>query len=361
MDQDLLDVYAEYLLSSFSYTTATGLSGLLGGAVSHDQITRWLSSRVRTSSDLWRLVKRLVREVETDEAVIIFDDSIEEKPYTDENEIICWHYDHSTDRTVKGINFLTALYRSGGMSLPVAFQLVAKTEPYIDAKSGQAKRRSPVTKNEYYRQMLTVCVHNRLRFRYVLNDNWYASAENMMFVKHQLERDFIMALKSNRKVALSAEDKAAGRFQAVSTLALPEGMLWKVYLESVDFPVLLAKQVFTNDDGSTGILYLVTSDVTLDYTCLTTIYQARWKVEEYHRSLKQNASLAKSPTRTVVTQTNHFFAALCAYIKLERLRSGATPNHYALKSKLYVAALHSAFEQLRALQPFRFASLEATA
>ena len=146
-----------------------------------------------------------------------------------------------------------------------------------------------------------------------------------------------------------------------STRGLDKGVNLKVHLESVDFPLLLTKQVFTNEDGSTGILYLVTSDLTLDYTRLTTIYQERWKVEEYHRSLKQNASLAKSPTRTVITQTNHFFAALCAYIKLERLRSGTKLNHYALKSRLYVAALHSAFEQLRALRPFRFASLEASA
>jgi hypothetical protein len=27
--------------------------------------------------------------------VLILDDSIAEKPYTDENDIICWHYDHT--------------------------------------------------------------------------------------------------------------------------------------------------------------------------------------------------------------------------------------------------------------------------
>lgn len=43
------------------------------------------------------------------------------------------------------------------------------------------------------------------------------------------------------------------------------------------------------------------------------------------------------------------------------LRSGATLNHYALKPKLYVAALHSTFEQLQTMQPFCSASLEAPA
>jgi hypothetical protein len=49
--------------------------------------------------------------------------------------------------------------------------------------------------------------------------------------------------------------------------------------------------------------------------------------------------LEKSPPQTVTTQTNHFFAALCGYIKLELLK--ATLNHFALMSKQYVRAIHS--------------------
>jgi hypothetical protein len=37
-----------------------------------------------------------------------------------------------------------------------------------------------------------------------------------------------------------------------------------VYLEGVEFALLLIKQVFTNEDGSTRIQHLVTSDATLD-------------------------------------------------------------------------------------------------
>ena len=361
MTKELLDLYSDYLLSSFGATTATGLSRLLDGAVSHDQVTRFLSEKVKTSSDLWRVVKPLVRQIESEAGVLIFDDSIEEKPYTDENDIICWHYDHTQGRNVKGINFLTALYHSQGVSLPVAFHLVAKTESYLDKKSNKMKRRSPTTKNDHYRQMLQVCVRNGVRFRYVLNDSWYAAADNMMFIRHELERHFIMALKSNRKVARSAQDKSQGRYQAVSTLDLPEGSVHEVYLESVDFPLLLTRQIFTNEDGSTGILYLVTSDLTLNATQLTTIYQTRWKVEEYHRSLKQNASLDKSPTRTVTTQTNHFFAALCTFVKLEWLRTQTKLNHYALKSKIYLSALLAAFHSLQALQPLRLAHASSTA
>jgi hypothetical protein len=74
-------------------------------------------------------------------------------------------------------------------------------------------------------------------------------------------------------------------------------------------------------------------------------------IEGYHKSLKQNVSLAKSPTQTVTTQTNHFFAALCGFIKLERLKGKTKLNHFALKAKLYLTALHSAFSTLRQLAP----------
>ena len=137
----------------------------------------------------------------------------------------------------------------------------------------------------------------------------------------------------------------------MDTLELETNDLTTIYLEGVAFPMLLVKQVFVNEDSSTGILYLVTSDTTLSYDAITTLYQRRWNVEPYHNSLKPNASLEKSPTQTVTSQTNHFFAALCAFIKLEMLKGTTQLNHFALKTKLYVNALQMAFSTLRELQP----------
>jgi hypothetical protein len=79
-------------------------------------------------------------------------------------------------------------------------------------------------------------------------------------------------------------------------------------------------------------------------------------VEPSHTSLKQHASLEKSPTKTVATQTNHFFAALCASIKLELLNGNTKLHHCALKSKLYVRAIESAYTALRELNPVQLAA-----
>lgn len=355
-DKELLDIYTDYLISSFGSTTQTGLSRLLNGEISHDRIQRFLSQEPKSGKDLWLMVKPYVRHIQSDDGVMIVDDSIAEKPHTDENDMIAWHYDHTKGYSVKGINFITALYHVGEVSLPVNYHLIHKTEVYIDHKTHKERRRSTVTKNDVYRELLRQIKQNQIPFRYVLNDVWFASADNMMFVKHELERDFVMPLKTNRKVALSLEDKKQGRYACVEALGIEPDTVLTIYLEGVNFPLHLVKQVFTNGDGSIGILYLVTSDLDLPHDGITTLYQKRWNVEPYHKSLKQNASLAKSPTKTITTQSNHFFASMCAYIKLEMLKVATKTNHFALKAKLYINALRSAFQTLGSLQPIRLAA-----
>lgn len=349
--KEILDIYSDYLLSSFGQTTATGLSKLLSGGLSHDQITRRLGKEKLTGKSWWQIVKPFVRQIEAEDGVLIFDDSISEKPYSDENEIVSWHWDHSQNRSIKGINFLTALYHSQDVSLPVTFEIIEKTEWYTDKKTGQEKRRSPTTKNEHLRAMLRQCVKNKLMFRYVLADSWFSSAENMDLIKEELKKEFILAIKSNRNVALSLQDKLQGQYQKISDLGLPENEPIVVYLEKVSFPLLLFRQVFTNEDESVGIRYLVSSDLDLTADRLTTIFKKRWKVEEYHRSLKQNASLRNSPTRTETTQTNHFVGSLWAFVKLEMLKTKMKKNHYQLKEALYISAVKTALDELRRLEP----------
>lgn len=127
-------------------------------------MTRFLSSEPKTSAALWCVVKPLVRAVENEEAVLIIDDSIEEKPSTVENELIAWHYDHSKDRSVKGLNFLTALYQAADVSLPIVFDPITKTQPSTDLKTKKLKRKSAITKNERYRLLLRVAMHNQVKF-----------------------------------------------------------------------------------------------------------------------------------------------------------------------------------------------------
>jgi len=341
-----LELYTDYLISTTGYATATGLSSILDGEFSHDKVTRFLSERAYTSKDLWKEVKPIAKKIQSEEGFLIFDDTIQEKAWTDENEIICWHHDHCQGRSVKGINLLNAVYHHHDVSLPVAFEIVKKPHLFSDIKTRQIKRASEITKNEHLRHMLDTCVANGLKFGTVLVDCWFAATENF---EHILKKGkhFIAALKSNRLIALSEQDKKQGRFMRIDALSLTDKQTVRGWLKGFSKEVLFVRRIFTNKDGSTGILNLVCSNLTLDGEQSSTIYQKRWKVEEFHKSLKSNAALAKSPTRTTTTQNNHVFMSIYAVFKLECLKIKLKLNHFALRTKLLIKATQIAFAQLQ--------------
>ena len=200
---------------------------MVDGEVSHDQITRHMSARLYTSKDLWVDVKPIVRQIEKDDACLIFDDTVQEKASTDGNEIMCWHFDHCKGRSVKGINLSDALYHSGEVSIPVAFEVVKKPYPYSDIKTRKVKRLAEFTKNELIpsgaqvRSMIATCMANAIKFRYVLTDSWFAAKENFEFILKK-GKHFISALKDNRLVALTETDKNEGRYVRISQLELAD-------------------------------------------------------------------------------------------------------------------------------------------
>jgi len=160
-----------------------------------------------------------------------------------------------------------------------------------------------------------------------------------------------MSVKADRNIALSDADRRQSRYVRADKVMSGTDTPIKIFPEKADFPMLLIRQVFADRDGSEGILYLVTDDTALTYGQITAAYRKRRNVECYHRSLKQNASSEKSPGKFANTQTEHFSASVCAYIRLEMIEFSGKLNHFALKAEIYISALHTAFAELQKLQP----------
>lgn len=349
-----INLYTDYLISSTSLVTSTGLSEILDGEISHDKLTRLLSNYDYDSKTLWQYVKPMVEEIISSEDVVVLaiDDSIEEKQYTKSNDLICWHYDHSKGRMLKGVNFLSALINTKEMVLPVSVKLIKKDKEVLNPKTGKKQRKSSVTKNELFQNMINICDRN-FSFDYVTADSWFSSAKNMNHVK-KLDHQFIMALKTNRLVQVIDETwTEKSKWIGIKSLHLEQGAALKVRLKGVTFPLLLIKQVFKNGDDTIGELYLVCSDLNLDFERITTLYKKRWCVEEYHKSIKNNSSFGKSPTKKVKTQSNHFYLSIIAFVKLERLKVRHSSNHFALKNKIYIKALKIAMSELQELSTIK--------
>jgi hypothetical protein len=108
---DLLDLYTDCLISNCGLATATGMSAALDNRITHDRVTDLLNSSYINSRRLWAEVRSMCDEIEQDAAVLIIDDSVEAKPYTDCNDIIQWHLRNYRTIDLKGIRtFLFAQY-----------------------------------------------------------------------------------------------------------------------------------------------------------------------------------------------------------------------------------------------------------
>jgi hypothetical protein len=281
-----------------------------------------------TSRDLWQEVKSLVREYESEEACLIFDDTIVSKAYTDENDLICWHWDHSKGCNEKGINLLTAFYHtqlpsaSEALRVPVIFECVKKTVRFCEVQTRKEKRQSTVTKNEMMRQMLQRTVKEQhLKFRYVLADSWFSSSDNLLFI-HRLKKYFVMDMKSNRLCLFSTQDRNRGGWRSLDKLPLQSGQPVKVWIKDLEIEVLLCKFVFTNKDGSTGEMYLISNDLTLSTEYDTT--------EFYVNALKDGRQLLKE----IFTSDADFIPDFQNNILTVRLHSLSTPRANRVVKKL---------------------------
>ena len=168
------------MISSTGQTSATGLSQLVGGAVSHDQVTHWLSNSYLGSEQVWAQAKPLIRRAEQQRSadefmVLIVNDSILKKANTDPSALICTHWNHSQSRFVKGLNFVSLLYQAGALALPIAVELIEKTEAVVEPQAQKIKTRRKYTKNEYLRTMLRVVLpgwpQQQVAYRYLLADS----------------------------------------------------------------------------------------------------------------------------------------------------------------------------------------------
>jgi len=155
MDKNWLDIYSDYLITHNGYATATGLSQMLDGMTSHHKITRFLNGKEFSSRELWEYIKPKIREIEeTSEGVLIFDDSIEEKPHTDQNDFISRDYSHAKNRCVKGFNIVSFLVRYGDVVFSVGYELIRKDMSFCEIKTRKEKQKASISKMKFFELLL---------------------------------------------------------------------------------------------------------------------------------------------------------------------------------------------------------------
>ena len=92
---------------------------------------------------------------------------------------MCWHYFHAKGMHVKGTNLLSCIVQYDDVSIPIGYEIIHKDVSYSEIETKKVKRKSSITKNEHFRNLLRRAYNNKVFFEPVLADNWFRAKENL--------------------------------------------------------------------------------------------------------------------------------------------------------------------------------------
>lgn len=302
-----LKLYSSFLIGNQNRYSGMELSKVSPNKLAHDSVSRWLANSNFTPSDLWNQTKKLI---DNQTGYLVADDTLLDKKYSRVNELAKKQYSGNCHGLNNGICLVNFLWTDGDKYIPVDYRIYQKEN---DDK----------TKNDHFQDMLKRAKQRNFSPKYVMMDSWYSSIANIKLITRKLDWHFICNLKSNRQVSISQ-----GNYISITDLDLADKQVRKVWLKEYGF-VLVCKLADTNG----GIIYLATDDLALtEYGNFTNHFQNRWKVEEFHRGIKQTTGIEKCYSTQAVSQKTHIYSAFTAFIKLEKKRFAKQISWYEQKA-----------------------------
>ena len=71
-------------------------------------------------------------------------------------------------------------------------------------------------------------------------------------------------------------------------------------------------------------------------TAFQSLHDQHWKIEQYHRMIKQVCNIERFQVRTKVAILNHIFASLCSFVHLQKMTlTDLISNAYQWKRELF--------------------------
>jgi len=308
--------YCQYLLSSPINYTVTNLADHLDG-VSHDRINRYLRGEKLTPRLLWDNVALLMQPSEN--AYILFDDTVLDKRYSASMELTRRQYSGNEHRVIRGIGLISCVYvnEETGQFWVIDYRL------YDPDGDGQSKL-------DHVAEMLNGVVYSKqLPFTRVLMDSWYAT-QKLMAQIDQLGKLYYCPLKTNRGVDDSGGTASYQRVDALvwSVQELGQGKLIKIR----GFPKDKKLKLFRVTVSTNRTEFVVTNDLTQASTdTVQDVCGIRWKIEEFHRELKQLTGVEACQCRKARIQRNHIACALLVWSRLKTIAYQTGRTVYQIK------------------------------
>jgi hypothetical protein len=162
-------------------------------------------------------------------------------------------------------------------------------------------------------------------------DSWYATMKVMKAIE-KANKIYYCPLKSNRQVT----QKPAEPYNRVDSLTWSDAEIEAgktVHLKK--FPKGHQLKLFRIELSTQRTEYVVTNDHSQDSSDATRQESAiRWKIEQFHREVKQVTGLESCQCRSQRAQRNHIACAMLVWVRLNQFAQDAQTNVYQIKQGL---------------------------
>lgn len=295
--------------------------------VSHDAVSDFLSHSRSTARDVWELSRTLMTNSEDD--FLVADDSVQNKQYAEKIGLVKLQYSGAVHGLVKGIGIVNLVHSNGVDYYPLDFRIYA---PDQDGK----------TKNDHFQEMFLAALSDKgIKATTILFDSWYASTDNLKLI-NRLKKVFFTTLKENRLVSLTKEGGYI-HLEDIgwSDYTLNNGIVVK--LKELPFKVKLFRLVAT--DGHIDWVITNHPDRKLTRKVVKEKNDVRWKIEQFHREVKNIAGSEKCQSRKARSQRNHISYCYQAWLSFKVASVKAKQTVYALKSGLLDTYLNEVMQK----------------
>jgi hypothetical protein len=311
--------YCQFLLSSQVNFTLTNHADH-HAHFSHDAINRYLRGEKLTSRLIWENVRSQV--VLSNNGCLVFDDSVMDKDDSHKIELVRRQYSGNEHAIIKGIGVVNCLY----VNPETGHYWIIDYRIFDPAGDGK-------TKLDHVQDMLTRAIADKqLPFGAVLMDIWYATKDLMLFIE-SVGKVYYCPLRDNRLVDDSAAEQPYRRVDSLqwSQQELVSGKTIKIK----GFPKTHKVKLFRVVVSTHRTDWVVTNDLAQDSSEATQeACRIRWKIEQFHRELKQLTGVERCQCRKARIQRNHIACAMLVWIRLTDVARKANQTIYRIKHGL---------------------------
>ena len=316
--------YIQWLIASPRFATCTLAAELSPKPVAHDAYNRLLGRLEPSSDELWNEVQGLISRKE---GWLIIDDCTIEKVHSRKMELVTRHWSGNKRAVISGINLITLVWTDGDIAIPVDWRVFNKSKDQL-------------TKNDHARQMLQKAQERGFEPRAVWWDSWYSSLENLKLIR-SFKWKFFVAIKTDR--IISGDDKIQTPIGEFDFGAKNQK---RVYLRGFDF-VNAYKYVLHEDD----VWYFIGTEDSLSEGEVKQRKEIANKIEQYHRTLKQDCHIQRCQALLAVKQKNHIGLSIRAYVRLIHFSYVNFISTQRLKLLIYADAITNYLKNPRYVLP----------